>query len=273
MFFYTFRQKYYPMIQNAVIIGAGNLATQLGLALSQKGITVRQVYSRTHERAQELAQKVNARPSSELSEVGKEADIYIIAVRDSAIEEVLAHLPIDKTSLVVHTAGSIPMEVLSPYTLNYGVFYPLQTFSITRQADFSDIPLCLEAGNASVMEKLEKLARRISSSVHSISSEERKTLHLSAVFVNNFVNHFYALGAEILAQKGLDFNLLKPLIMETAQKVQSMHPLEAQTGPARRMDETVISNHLKMLEDRPEWQKIYSFVTQSIYQIHQKARP
>lgn len=258
------------MIQNAVIIGAGNLATQLALAFFQKGITIRQVYSRTLERAGELAQKVNARPTSILSEVEKGAELYVIAVKDSAIEEVLKGLLIDKTSLVVHTAGSIPMDIIAPYTRNYGVFYPLQTFSVTRQADFSDIPICLEASNASVMEKLEELGQRISRSVQAINSAERKTLHLSAVFVNNFVNHFYVLGAEIVAQKGLDFNLLKPLIRETAQKVQTMPPLDAQTGPARRMDEQVIGNHLKMLEDRPEWQKIYSFVTNSIYQIHQK---
>ncbi|HET6556189.1 MAG TPA: F420-dependent NADP oxidoreductase [Prolixibacteraceae bacterium] len=256
------------MIQNAVIIGAGNLATQLAMVLFQKGITVQQVYSRTIERAMALAQKVNDRPTSELSEVEKGADIYVIAVKDSAIEEVLKGLTMDKTSLVVHTAGSIPMEVLAPYTGNYGVFYPLQTFSVTRQADFSDIPICMEASNPEVMEKLEQLGYRISSSVHSINSEERKTLHLSAVFVNNFVNHFYVLGAEILSQKGLDFNLLKPLIRETAQKVEIMHPLNAQTGPARRMDEQVIGNHLKMLEAQPEWQKIYSFVTESIY-LHQ----
>lgn len=266
MFFYTFRQKFDQMIQNAVIIGAGNLATQLAMVLSSKGITVRQVYSRTIERAKELAEKVNARPTSKLSEVEKDAELYVIAVKDAAIEEVLHGLPIDKGSLVVHTAGSIPMEILSPYTRNYGVFYPLQTFSVTRQADFSDIPICLEASSPQVMEKLEQLGHRISSSVNFISSEERKTLHLSAVFVNNFVNHFYALGAEILSQKGLDFNLLKPLIRETAQKVETMHPLDAQTGPARRMDEQVIGRHLKMLEEQPEWQKIYSFVTESIYQ-------
>lgn len=254
------------MIQNAVIIGAGNLGTQLAVALSQKGIIVRQVYSRTPEKARELAQKINARPTSTLSEVEKGADLYVIAVKDSAIEEVLKGLLIDKTSLVVHTAGSIPMGILSPYTTNYGVFYPLQTFSVARKADFSDIPLCLEASHPEVMEKLDELAHRISGSVQTINSEERKTLHLAAVFVNNFVNHFYVLGAEILAQQELDFNLLKPLIRETAQKVETMHPMDAQTGPARRMDEQVIGSHLKILEDRPEWQKIYSFVTESIYQ-------
>lgn len=258
------------MIENAVIIGAGNLATQLAMALAEKGITIQQVYSRTLERAMELAQKVNAQSTSELSQVVSGADIYVIAVKDSAIEEVLKGLPIDKESLVVHTAGSIPMDVLNCFTQRYGVFYPLQTFSVTRKADFADIPICIEANVAEVLTNLEILGYRISSYVQQVSSEKRKALHLAAVFVNNFVNHMYAIGSDLLEQNNLDFKLLKPLIRETAQKIESMHPLEAQTGPAKRMDQQVIGNHLNMLEGQPEWQKIYSFVTQSIYRSQNK---
>lgn len=258
------------MIENAVIIGAGNLATQLAMALAEKGIIIQQVYSRTLERAMELAQKVNAQSTSELSQVVSGADIYVIAVKDSAIEEVLKGLPIDKESLVVHTAGSIPMDVLNCFTQRYGVFYPLQTFSVTRKADFADIPICIEANVAEVLTNLEILGYRISSSVQEVSSEKRKALHLAAVFVNNFVNHMYAIGSDLLEQNNLDFKLLKPLIRETAQKIESMHPLEAQTGPAKRMDQQVIGNHLNMLEGQPEWQKIYSFVTQSIYRSQNK---
>jgi predicted short-subunit dehydrogenase-like oxidoreductase (DUF2520 family) len=162
------------------------------------------------------------------------------------------------------------MDILSSYTSNYGVFYPLQTFSVERKADFSSIPLCLEASNPDLLAQLYQLAQKITSSIQAISSEERKTLHLAAVFVNNFVNHLYVCGAQLTAQKGLDFDLLKPLILKTAQKVQTMAPLNAQTGPARRNDRQVISNHLLMLNSQPELQKIYSFVSDSIASIHKK---
>lgn len=260
------------MIENAVIIGAGNLATQLAMAIAEKGITIQQVYSRTPERAMELAQKVNAQATNELFQVLKGADIYVIAVKDSAIEEVLNDLPIDKQSLVVHTAGSIPMEVLKGFTSRYGVFYPLQTFSVSRKVDFSEIPICIEASDGKVLTELEMLGYQISSSVQEVSSEKRKALHLAAVFVNNFVNHMYAIGSGILDQSNLDFQLLKPLIRETAQKIEFIHPLVAQTGPAKRMDQQVIGNHLNMLEGQPEWQKIYSFVTQSIYEHESKRK-
>lgn len=258
------------MIKKVVFIGAGNLATQLALAFAQKGIAVLQVYSHTLENARELAQKVNAQFTNDLSALENNADLYVIAVKDSALEEVLKSLSLNNSSFLVHTAGSIPMEILSGFTKNYGVFYPLQTFSRQKAVDFSTIPVCIEASDPSLLIELEELALRISSSVHKINSEKRKTLHLAAVFVNNFVNHFYTIGAEILQQKELDFDLLKPLIQETADKIQTMHPMDAQTGPAKRNDQAVISDHLKMLEASPELQNIYTFVTQSIFHIHQK---
>jgi predicted short-subunit dehydrogenase-like oxidoreductase (DUF2520 family) len=260
------------MIENVVFIGAGNLATQLALAMTDKGISVKQIYSRTLEAAKELAVKVNADFTDDLSNLIPESDLYIVSVKDSAIEEVLRNLSLDKNQLIVHTAGSIPMEVLNRSTNNYGVFYPIQSFSKYKNIDFSDIPICIEASHASTLLKLQELAQRLSSSVQQINSEERKTLHLAAVFVNNFVNHFYAVGAEILQDKKLDFNLLKPLIRETAEKIECMTPIEAQTGPARRNDQSVINEQLKMLQDQPEFHKIYSFVSQSIYHIHLKQK-
>lgn len=258
------------MIGSVVIIGAGNLATQLALALTSKGIKVKQVYSRTLEAACELAGKVNAEFTNDLSALMPGCDLYIVSVKDSAIQEVLINLPPDNNRLIVHTAGSIPMDVLSSATSNYGVFYPLQSFSKYRDVDFSDIPICIEANHPSTLLELQQLAQRLSSSVHQINSEERKTLHLAAVFVNNFVNHFYTIGYEILQDKKLDFDLLKPLIHETALKIETMNPFDAQTGPAKRNDQGVISDQLKMLQGQPEFQKIYSFVSESIYHIHQK---
>jgi predicted short-subunit dehydrogenase-like oxidoreductase (DUF2520 family) len=258
------------MIERVVIIGAGNLATQLALALTGKGIQVKQVFSRTLDSAMELAQKVNADFTNDLSCLITNADLYIISVKDSAIKEVLQNLSLDKNSLIVHTAGSISIDVLSTYTNNFGVFYPLQTFSKSREADFSMIPICIEANNSTSLKKLHELAEMLSNSIQSVDSDQRKTLHLAAVFVNNFVNHLYVIGSEILQDSKLDFNLLKPLILETASKVESMPPIEAQTGPALRNDQSVIIEQLNQLQDFPEFQNIYSNLTDSIYHIHQK---
>jgi predicted short-subunit dehydrogenase-like oxidoreductase (DUF2520 family) len=258
------------MIKNVVSIGAGNLATQLALALIEKEVQVTQVFSRNPESAKELAEKVNSEFITDLSLLKKDADLYIVAVKDSAIPEVLETLNLDESRLIVHTAGSVPMSILEGFSANYGVFYPLQTFSKSRKIDFSDIPICIEANHPSNLLKLELLGKKLSNSVNQINSEERKTLHLAAVFANNFVNHLYAIGAHILHDQKLDFNLLKPLITETAAKVQELSPLDAQTGPAKRYDKTIIDAQLKMLEHSPEYRKIYSFVTESIFQLHQK---
>ncbi len=260
------------MIENVVIIGAGTLATQLGLALTEKGINVVQVFSRKAEPAKELAQKLNSEFTVDLSLLKKDADLYIIAVKDSAIPEVLENIKTDDNKLIVHTAGSVPMHILEGFSTNYGVFYPLQTFSKSRKVDFSNIPICIEANHPSNLLKLESLGRKLSDSVSQINSEERKTLHLAAVFTNNFVNHLYAIGADILHDQKLNFDLLKPLITETAAKVRELHPIDAQTGPAKRYDKSIIDAQLNMLENRPEYRKIYSFVTESIFQLHQKTQ-
>jgi len=257
------------MIKNVVIIGAGNLATQLALALHENGIQIKQVFSRTAESAQALAEKVNVPFTTSLSQLASDADLYLIAVKDSAIAEILENLNLGENHLIVHTTGSVPMNVLDGFSRNYGVFYPLQSFSKSRKADFTTIPICIEANHPENLMKLQELARKLSSSVHQINSDERKTLHLAAVFVNNFVNHFYVIGAEILQDKKLNFDLLKPLIHETAAKIETMQPLDAQTGPAKRNDTLVINDHLKMLQDKPEFQKIYSFVANNIFQFHQ----
>ncbi len=258
------------MIENVVLIGAGNLATQLALALFEKGIQVKQIYSRTAEAAKTLAEKVNAGFTNDLSQLFTDADLYVVAVKDSAIQEVLENLELNETQLIVHTAGSVPMNILDGFSNNYGVFYPLQTFSKTRKVDFSIIPICIEANHPSNLMRLEYLAEKLSSSVSQVNSDERKSLHLAAVFVNNFANHFYAIGAEILQDKKLDFDLLRPLIHETAEKIKTLHPLEAQTGPAKRNDQSIINAHIKMLNDKPTFQKLYSFVTESILKLQQK---
>lgn len=250
------------MIQKIVLIGAGNLATQLGKALRKNGLEVVQVYSRTEASAKALAKVLECPYTTSLDEL-KPCDLCVVSVKDDALETVLRQIQLETT--VVHTAGSIPMELLSGYFKNFGVFYPLQTFSKLREVDFSSIPICLEANSAEVFADLQALGEKLSNSVQFVNSEARKALHLAAVFTCNFVNHCYQIGDSQLEEKGLSFDLLKPLIQETAQKIMGMKPIDAQTGPAIRMDETIINKHLDLLADHPERREIYQLMTESIY--------
>jgi len=257
------------MIQQVTLIGAGNLATQLGKAFRKAGIEIVQVYSRTQESARTLASVLNTAFTNKTDEIDLSSGLILVAVKDEVIGQVLDRVNL-RQSLVVHTAGSVPMDFLAKYSERYGVFYPLQTFSKIRNVDFTDIPICLEASSGAVLTELTELAKKISEAVYEIGSEDRKILHLAAVFACNFVNHFYYLGGQLIGKRGLAFDLLKPLIRETAVKVLEMDPYEAQTGPAKRYDETIIANHLSLMDNQPELREIYNFVTQSIFQAYKK---
>mgnify|MGYP003489910879 FL=1 len=196
----------------------------------------------------------------------KPADLYIIAVSDHAIQDVSKELPF-KNKLVVHTSGTTEIDVLNDNNRK-GVFYPLQTFSKTKSVDFSTIPICLESQNASDLHTLETVAKAISSATYILNSEQRKALHVAAVFVNNFTNHLYQLGSEICAENQVPFKILKPLILETANKILTLSPEEAQTGPANRNDSDTISAHLSFLKDDNK-KNIYELITQSIL-VHGK---
>ena len=256
-------------INKVVILGAGNLATQLAIALNDAGVNILQIYSRTMQSASILANKVSSTPLTEIKNLAVNADLYIFALSDKALQPVLDQLSIP-TGNVVHTAGSIPMNVFDNYTECYGVFYPLQTFSKNRKVDFANIPICIESNNLGLQEDLMELAKRISNNIHLIDSEQRKQLHLSAVFTCNFANHMYSIGQKLLAEKNVDFDLLKPLIKETAEKVQELDPVSAQTGPAIRFDKEIMAKHENELKDLPDFQKIYRFVSESIFKMHKK---
>jgi predicted short-subunit dehydrogenase-like oxidoreductase (DUF2520 family) len=227
-----------------VLIGRGRLATNLLPALQQAGHEVSSINSRT------------------LENLPEEADVFIIAVKDSALQEVISRSTKGREQqLFVHTAGSMPMSLFEGYTNRYGVFYPMQTFSKELLVSFADIPVFIEGDNA----VLRPLAKSITHSVYELSSADRKYLHLSAVFACNFVNHCYALSAELLEKHGIPFSVMLPLIDETARKVHQLHPLEAQTGPAVRYDENVIRMQSSMLADSPLLQEIYNLLSVSIH--------
>ncbi len=250
---------------NIVFIGAGSLATHLSLALKKQGYTIVQVYSRTIQSAKILADKLDCTYTIDPQKVINSASIYFVAINDSAYEEVLPKIDFN-ARLVVHTAGSMPMHALAPYSCNIGVFYPLQTFSKERDICFREIPIFFEAEKQNNAELLKKMAEDLSGRVFEINSEQRRDLHLAAVFCCNFVNHLYMLSADIVEHNGLDFEILMPLIRETASKIGEMHPAVAQTGPAVRYDKNIINNHLALLENDKVKQKIYELLSTSIFE-------
>jgi len=252
---------------NIVLLGSGNVATQLAKALTAKGETVVQVYSPNLSHAEMLANNVNAAAVSTFNGIQKNADLYIIAVKDDAIESLAIALSAVK-GLVVHTSGTTDINVLAQHCKRTGVFYPLQTFSKEKSVSFDEIPLCLEAKQQDDLSVLQQLAKKLSHRVYEMDGGKRKVLHLSAVFACNFPNHLYALAAQILGENGLDFDLMRPLILETAEKITTNKPFDVQTGPAVRKDENTINEHLSMLNNLPELQKIYQSLSESIKLIH-----
>lgn len=252
--------------EGIVLIGAGNVATHLGAALRRAGYDVKQVYSRTEASARTLAERLDTAWTTCLDEVRADAGLYIVSIKDSAFGEVLPQLTRRNASaLYVHTAGSMPLSVWEGLADRYGVLYPLQTFSRRREVDFSEVPFFVEANSAEDTGLLCRLARELSKRVFMASTEQRGYLHIAAVFACNFTNHLYALCQELLAKHDLPFEVMLPLIDETARKVHELSPAEAQTGPAVRYDENVISHHLQLLADRPDLAKLYELLSKDIF--------
>ena len=245
-----------------VIIGTGNTATVLGKKLKAAGHTILQVYGRDTSDASNLAYELDTESTNYWNIVNRNADIYIIAVSDIAIGEVLKELRLpDKT--IVHTAASVSKDVLKDASARFGVFYPLQTLR-KETAYLPDIPIIIDASDAATLHELDELAHSISTQVVEAGDEQRQKLHLAAVFCNNFVNHLYALAESYCNSEGLDFELMLPLIRETASRVETLLPSQSQTGPAVRNDAITIERHLQLLHDYPHLRKIYELFTESI---------
>lgn len=272
-----------------VLIGAGNLATHLGKALHAAGHDMVQVFSRTMQSAETLASLLDAEPLTDIAQVRDDADVYIFSVKDSALVQLVAQLCRHEADGLVedgavnalrkakkgehervflHTAGSMPLSVFKGMAQHYGVLYPMQTFSKQREVDFSIIPCFVEANDEFAQKQIEGLAREISGRVYQLSSEDRKYLHLSAVFACNFANHCYAISQELLEEHGIPFDVMLPLINETAAKVHEMKPKDAQTGPAVRYDENVIGKQSKLLENHPHFKKVYDSMSKSIHGLN-----
>lgn len=251
-------------IKNISFIGSGNVASHLAIALFRNNFSIKQVFSKSFKNANSLAKKVNAQPIESMSQLSNNADLYIIAVPDDAIENIINQFPF-KDKLVVHTSGSVNLESFSKKQFqHFGIFYPLQTFSKKIAVDFKHIPFCLEANTSANLKVIEKITKQLSDKVYHVNSEQRKLLHLAAVFACNFSNNMYQIAFDICQQNQLNFDILKPLIVETANKIVNQTPLEAQTGPAKRNDVKTIEKHLALLDNQKKYQEIYRLVTENI---------
>ena len=241
------------------IIGSGNVAQHLIQAFQLNSqIELVQVVARDIKKVAHLLD--SNRITSEYTQL-QEADLYIIAVSDDAIAEVSSALPFENR-LVAHTSGTVALDSLNSNNRR-AVFYPLQSFSKDKPIDFKSVPICLEAENEKDVQILKQLAHSISNAIYEINSEQRKALHVAAVFVNNFVNYLYQMGNEICDANAIPFEILKPLIQETANKIATLSPKNAQTGPAKRNDLKTIAAHEEFLKDENQ-AAIYKLLTQSL---------
>lgn len=253
-------------MQKVSFIGSGNLAWHLAPALDNAGYSVREVYSQNPKHAAALVGKLyEAHVNISLDFSASTSKIFIISVSDDAIQEVAQKLVLPDDAIVVHTSGSQPLTVLDDAgSQNMGVFYPVQTFSKAKKVNFKDVPIFIESESSDVEKVLLKMAKAISGKVKRISSEERKALHIAAVFASNFSNHMLTIAKEIAKQNDLDFDILKPLIAETLNKSLEIGPEKAQTGPAIRGDFEILERHMEFLKENPELAEIYKVISQHI---------
>ena len=245
-----------------VIIGSGNVASVLGRLIKQKGHEIVQVISRNAVHAQVLASELQCPSSDNNSSVDMSAELYLVAVNDGALYELNKSFHLGN-KLILHTAGSVPIEILKDISVNYGVLYPLQ--SLRREMDYSsDIPFLIDGNTEETITLTEDFAKTISGTVAKASDEERLKLHVAAVVVSNFTNHLYALAEDFCKIENVDFKLLAPLIKETAERVATHSPASVQTGPALRNDIFTLDKHLRLLSNHPKLKYIYLKLTDSI---------
>ena len=251
------------------IIGSGNVATHLSAALRNAGHRIVQVYSPNMQNAALLAYHVGAEPIDTLDAIDADTNLFIIAVKDDAIASLVPQLS-RYGQVIAHTSGAVHLEAVQAYTELAGVFYPLQTFSKTKEVNFREVPLCIEGADEQIAKMLEGLARDLSNNVYRVNSAQRKVLHLAAVFACNFTNYLYAVSEDLLTANNMSFDMLRPLILETADKMRAHHPADVQTGPAIRNDDQTMEKHLLMLDKEPELRAIYNLLSQGIIKNNNK---
>lgn len=248
-------------MKKITFIGAGNVASVLSSKLKNKGFEIVEIWSKTEKSARDLALKLDCNFTTNLNDL-QHTDLFVIAVKDDFIKETV-HLITDTETPIVHTSGCVGIDIFS-HKNNSGVFYPLQTFNKKIEMDFENLPICIESNNPTLESDLIDLANSITKSVHKLNSEQRKKIHIAAVFACNFSNHMLSISEDIMKKNNMDFSLLKPLIEMTFQKIKNNSPKDMQTGPAFREDEKVMEEHLKQLENKKEFKELYSKISESI---------
>lgn len=246
-----------------VIVGSGNVATHMSLALKEVGYDIVQVYSKTMANAVALSERLSCAATDRVEGILPDADVYIFSIKDKALEDVAAQMKVNGGACFIHTAGSMPMDVFRSMVSRYGVLYPMQTFSKGRDVDFRDVPCFIEASDDDTLSMIRTMAESITTRCEECSSEKRKKMHLAAVFACNFTNHCYHLAERIVEKEGLDFSLFHPLIRETASKVMTMSPRDAQTGPMVRWDTNVMDMQIALIDDE-RTRDIYRLMAESI---------
>lgn len=248
------------------LVGAGRIALHLGKRLKSKGLPISQVINRSADKGESLAALLGARFDSSFGDLLPETEWILLAVRDDAIEKIAGQLKGHREALITHTSGATPGSVLHPAFERYGVFYPLQTFSVEHAPVWSKIPFCVDASNHDDLLFLKKTAKIIGNLVYQVNDTQRAQLHIAAVFANNFVNHCFTLAEKILESTDLPFEMIHPLMEETLAKALHDSPEIMQTGPAARGDVDTIQRHLNLLEHHPNWRLLYENLTKSINQ-------
>lgn len=274
------------MALKAVVIGSGNVAWSLAPAIdATAAVDVIQVYGRTLAKAREIVASLKNENANEtatatdrIEEIRPDADIYIVTVADNAVASLAESIRTDKGGLWLHTSGGLGMEALEQTKARQGVFYPLQTFTYGRRVSFDKIPILIEGSDPATVEQIRTIAGQLSQTVVEADSEQRRRIHVAAVFACNFTNFMWTKADEILSGAGLDLSLLQPLVEETYQKAfshshshfctdtHSHSPMHGQTGPARRGDSEVMERHMGMLEG--DNREIYRFLSRKIYELY-----
>jgi predicted short-subunit dehydrogenase-like oxidoreductase (DUF2520 family) len=250
---------------NISIIGAGRVGWHLAQALSAAGHTIQEIWSRRQSQAQLLAAKLpKARVVHSLDFSESLSQVFLLTVTDAALGEVSQRLLLPKSAVAAHTSGSQPLSILNSIAGSTGVFYPLQTFSKEKEVDLAEVPFFIEGSDPATTLILEALARTLSDKIHRASGEQRRQLHLAAVFASNFSNHMLRIANDLLQQSNLPTDLLHPLIEETLQKAITLGPAPAQTGPALRGDLPILEQHQKQLLAHPKWMQLYKLISDDI---------
>jgi predicted short-subunit dehydrogenase-like oxidoreductase (DUF2520 family) len=256
-------------IRKIILIGAGNLATNLGIALKNSGHSIIQVYNRTSETGLQLAKTLSSEFIDDLRFLSRDADLYCIAVSDTAFVSVAKKIRLQE-QMVIHCSGTLEIGLLDTCSANYGVIYPPQTFTKQHIIEFDEIPLCVEANNTANLQKLTVFARTLSLKVLPVTFLQRRIIHLSSVMAGNFSNFLYSIAENLLKEQNLPMDLIIPLIEKTASNAREINIFDHQTGPAIREDYGVIENHLDLLAGSPEYREIYRLMTECIIQQKNK---